>query len=131
MQRCQLRGEHLDRLAEWQLVERSNGGRVALTREWGQSIRILAIEAKLADWRPAIAQAQQYLRYADEAYVALPSNRVDKLIDHSAFAISGIGLLSVNSHVEVRVAARASNTGHDWRREYAASRLLSSHAGSD
>jgi hypothetical protein len=57
------------------------------------NFRLIAIEMKLKRWREALAQAIQYRKFADEAYVVLDGNRVDigdQIRD--TFATNGIGL---------------------------------------
>jgi hypothetical protein len=123
--RYSFRNGTLNRLEEAGLIRRSNGGKVELVHDWLSSVSVVAIEAKLAAWRDAVRQAQEYLRYADEAYVALPRTTVSKwAID--VFTTAGVGLLRVGAgEVETIVRARRQRE-HDWRREFAVSRVLSS-----
>jgi len=124
LHRGALRTGDLDRLEALSLVDRGPGGRVVLATDWARRIRIVAIEVKLRDWRSAIRQAQRYLRYADEAFVALPDPTVQRLNDAlKLFERASIGLLSVGPGLTVKVPAAPSSM-HDWRREFAASRLL-------
>jgi len=124
LHRGALRTGDLDRLEALGLVERGPGGRVTLATDWIQRIRVVAIEAKLRDWRSAIRQAQRYLHFADEAFVALPHSTVQRM--NGAFQIfnrTSIGLISVGPELTVKVPA-APSLEHDWRREFTASRLL-------
>lgn len=121
--RRSLRNGTLKRLEEAGLVKRGNGGRVQLAHDWLKSVRVIAFEAKLSAWRDAVRQAQEYLRYADEAYVALPRATVGRETS-DVFSGAGVGLLQVGGG-EVEVTVRAVDHGkHDWRREFAVSRLL-------
>ena len=57
--------------------------------------KFIAVEAKLSDWRAGLEQAIRYKQYADEVYVAISSeyiNRVDKELLRSM----NIGLMSVS-----------------------------------
>ena len=76
---------------------------------------IIAIEAKLEDWRRADAQAERYCTYADRAFVALPADRVGTgTVDF--FRRGRIGLIAVGERVEVLVDARPAAPAEPWRR---------------
>ena len=60
--------------------------------------RIVAVEMKLCKVRVALAQARAHLMFADESYVALPSDVAGRLSDsdrRQEFMDLGIGLISV------------------------------------
>lgn len=59
------------------------------------SKNIIAIEAKLSDWRAGIEQALRYKQYANEVYVALSAENVPK-VDRQIFQKYNIGLMSVS-----------------------------------
>lgn len=124
LSRGALRSGELDHLQTMNLLDRGPGGRVALATDWAQRIRIVAIEAKLHDWKTAIRQAQRYLQYADEAFVALPRPMVQRLNGSLGdFQKACVGLISVGPELMIEVPASRRST-HDWRREFAGSRLL-------
>lgn len=56
---------------------------------------IIAIEAKLKDWKNALIQAERYLSFSEYSYVALPKCEVSK-VDRKEFYKVGIGLLGVD-----------------------------------
>lgn len=58
------------------------------------AVALIAIELKMTRWREALAQAQTYLRFADEAYVVLDGRQVEitKAI-REEFELSDVGLL--------------------------------------
>ena len=56
---------------------------------------LVAIEAKLYDWKAGIEQAFRYKDYATKVYVALDSNNIEK-VDKEIFKENNIGLLSVS-----------------------------------
>lgn len=66
---------------------------------------IIAIEAKLADWRAGLEQAVRYKQYANEVYVALSSENVHK-VDRQQFINLNIGLMSV-SDGKLKIVIRA------------------------
>ena len=63
-------------------------------------LEIVAVEAKLSRWQDAVAQAANYLTFADRAYVVLDGNRVDvtpALLD--AVAAARVGLVLQHGRV--------------------------------
>lgn len=56
---------------------------------------LVAVEAKLYDWRAGIEQAIRYKDYATKVYVALDSNNIGK-VHKEIFEENNIGLLSVS-----------------------------------
>jgi hypothetical protein len=78
--------------------------------------RIVAIEAKLYDWRRALSQAVRYQCFADEAYVAMPLARAVR-IPRSPFEAARVGLLGVTEDcVSVVCRAQRSDQIEAWRR---------------
>jgi len=76
---------------------------------------LVAIEAKLEDWRRAEAQAARYRTYADASYVVLPVERITPTV-REFFARGPVGLLGAGDHVEMVVQARVSSPLEPWRR---------------
>jgi hypothetical protein len=126
--RCGLRnGEFLardlDRLIAEGLVRKGRYGLLSAAERWADRIRLMAIEAKLEEWRKALSQAQVYAHYADVAYVAMPAGHSHANMTE-AFSSKRVGLLSIGTesiheHVPARRFVR-----HGWRREFALSRVL-------
>lgn len=56
---------------------------------------LIAVEAKLSDWKAGLEQAMRYRQYADEVYVAISADYVSK-IDRQRFKELNIGLMSVS-----------------------------------
>lgn len=59
--------------------------------------KLVAIEAKLKDWKQGILQARRYKSYTDECYLAILS-RYEKNIDYSYLDKFGIGLILFNEN---------------------------------
>lgn len=60
---------------------------------------IVALEAKLTNWRKAIHQAWRNTSFANSAYVVLPRDSADPALQHiEEFQDYGIGLCLVNEH---------------------------------
>lgn len=57
---------------------------------------IIAIEAKLSDWKSGVDQALRYRQYANEVYVALSAEHISK-VNTDTFRELGIGLMSVSA----------------------------------
>jgi hypothetical protein len=74
---------------------------------------ILAIELKLADWKKALIQAQNYQLATDFVYLAFPSSKSKLVLKKAKNTLEnkGIGLLSIDEqtkHVNEMVAAKKS-----------------------
>lgn len=78
-------------------------------------LELIAVEAKLDDWRRAEAQAERYRTYADAAYVALPLERISP-VAREYFERTPVGLLAVGAQVEVVIPARVASPSEPWRR---------------
>jgi len=67
--------------------------------------KLIAIEAKVSDWKAGFEQALRYKQYADEVYVAISSEHIGK-VDKELFRSMNIGLMSV-SEGKLRIPIRA------------------------
>ena len=88
-----------------------NGGAVP------KDLHVVAVEAKLSRWRDAILQAESYLQFANQSFVALPSilaTNNDKLLRQCRER--GVGVLGVEPEsVHLISAARTSQPrSPDW-----------------
>ncbi len=71
--------------------------------------RIVAVEAKLRDWRRALYQAVQYASYAFEVWVVLDTTFLHSALLHlDEFERRGIGLLGLSSEGEAELANPAT-----------------------
>lgn len=79
--------------------------------------RIVAVEAKLRDWRRALYQAVQYTSYAFEVWVVLDTAFLHSALVHvDEFERRGIGLLGLSANGEselVNPAARKPPRNHE------------------
>lgn len=66
---------------------------------------IIAIEAKLSDWKNGFYQALRYKYFAHESYLAISESKI-KNINLELFKANGIGLLAVNEK-EVKIIIKA------------------------
>lgn len=124
LKKGELREGELEYLIDNRLVEKRKGGKVCLSTLWAQQVRVIAIEAKLNNWRRAIAQARSYTRYADEIYVAMPSYRISEEKFITTFLEEQVGLLAVSSDSLREYHSSIEYHCHGWRREFALSRIL-------
>lgn len=85
------------RLVRVGLLEQHNALLRCRSQAWRSGRHIIAIEAKLTRWKDAIAQARQYRLFANEAYIAMPSDIVRRNVAAlSQCAEDGIGVLAVD-----------------------------------
>jgi hypothetical protein len=90
--------------------------RVEMTDEWIKTAepkpvatRIVAVEAKLRDWRRALYQASQHSTYATQSWVVVDGMELHNVSFHvDDFIRRGVGLagLSTNGHCEILVDAK-------------------------
>lgn len=61
---------------------------------------IVAVELKLADWKKAVIQAQNYQLAADYVYLVFPSKKCDLVLKRAKEKLleKGIGLIGVNEY---------------------------------
>lgn len=70
---------------------------------------IIAVEAKLSDWKNGLYQALRYKYFANESYLALSKSKI-KNVDQKLFKNKGIGLISVDTNdIEIIVNAKKQN----------------------
>jgi hypothetical protein len=77
---------------------------------------LIAVEAKVKNWQCALRQAVTCLLFADEVYIAMPTEYIHR-VDQSEIARFGIGLLEVNSRVIVVSKAVSSRYISDNHRK--------------
>ena len=74
--------------------------------------QVVAIEAKLRDWRRALVQAYRYLQFSTESWVLLDYARAASAIKERAlFESCGIGLASFSAIGELHIHVYAANNG--------------------
>ena len=66
---------------------------------------LIAIEAKLSDWKAGLEQATRYKQYANEVYIAISSEHINK-VDKDLLRDMNIGLMSV-SQGNLRIPVKA------------------------
>ena len=63
------------------------------------SLRSIAFEMKLSDWRRGLAQAFRYRAFAQRAYLVVDEDHIQSAVANSErFVRSNIGLIGVHSH---------------------------------
>ena len=88
------------------LVE--NEGRLTLHPALRPTLaRLVAIEAKLSDWRGGLLQASRYTAFADQSYLALPERAAARVLaeDPDVPRALGVGLISVGQTARIIIAA--------------------------
>ncbi len=88
--------------------------------------KIIGIEAKLKDWKRGIYQAVRYKKFADEAYLAMPSS-TSHLVDRELLGHLGVGLLvfdyDKNQLVEKLRPSKKNTTRIDTHSNFVAENL--------
>ena len=80
---------------------------------------VVAVEVKLARWKKALRQANDYLRFANEAYVALPTDVIGRNTTAlAACADAGVGVIAIDEvDAQVLISAKAhSPCSAEWVR---------------
>lgn len=83
---------------------------------------IIAVEAKVENWKRALRQALSCLLFADQVFLAVPeiySHRVDR----TAIGHYGIGLIEVNSRARTIVRPRSSPYVTNYYRKWVINRM--------
>jgi len=108
-------------------------GRMQLTTEWDyrsgftdvlvrtRQKQIIAFEAKLTDWRRAAHQAYKNTMFAEKAYVVMPAEVAERVLNQSAlFCDYGVGLCAVgSSYVKILIEAHQKEPLLPWLRRRA------------
>ncbi|HWI17888.1 MAG TPA: hypothetical protein VNT81_09080 [Vicinamibacterales bacterium] len=98
--------KRLDKLERQRLVVKL-GSRYSLNaRAFPIGVRVIAIEAKLREWKRAIKQACGYMSFANEAYIAMPERVVQRPQVLEACEAASIGILSVHDSGKVTLLHR-------------------------
>ncbi|MBM7845372.1 hypothetical protein [Herpetosiphon giganteus] len=103
--------EQLSNLIELNIVEQS-GYTYALAPTWRSILpEIVSVEAKVSDWRKAVAQAHRNKIFAHRSYIAMPTRVAIRIQLEPSIQDLGIGILAVNAahQVEVIKSARRDN----------------------
>ena len=91
--------EEVERLRNRRFVRQTNSGTFQKINGWHPlHRRLIAVELKLTNWREAFRQAERYLAYAEEAYVALPAHYAKRLHEKEAWnevSDKSIGVLAI------------------------------------
>lgn len=95
--------EPLDALVHASVV-RQERGRFSLDPAWRHILpEVVSIEAKVADWRKAIAQAARNQLFSHRSFIALPSRVAAKAVQDAAVLRLGLGVLAVEMDESISV----------------------------
>ena len=110
-------------LEEKAFIRRTRAGTYQKINGWHPlHAQLVAVELKLHDWREACLQAQRYLSYAAESYIALPQTAASTAYDMlsgNGFRSAGVGLLSVSKKSGVEVVFESEGCHKATRAEMA------------
>ena len=102
----------LSELIAGNLVQLTGGHyKASYSLQESTSENIIAIEAKVRDWKSGIRQAMRYKEYADYSYLAIYEDNIAAcLANISVFERLGIGLIGVSNHgIKVHLQATLSD----------------------
>ena len=94
---------------------------------------LIAVEAKLTNWRKALHQAWRNTSYVNRAYVVMPRNRATTALSHRQhFEDLGVGLCLVDrAGVEVAIEGQPKQPVILWLHNKARGALAAHGGGSD
>jgi predicted transcriptional regulator len=84
---------------------------------------VVAVEAKLEDWRTAVKQAAYYLRFADAAWVLLPADTNAATDARDACRRTGVGLLLFDGETVAKSVRARRTQGSQYLRRLMKLRL--------
>ncbi len=118
----------LDGLVEVEAVS-EGAGTFTINPAWRDILpEIVTIEAKVKNWRDAVAQAARNRVFAHRSFVALPERVSLRVRAEPIFKQLGIGLLSVAGDRHVRVTRRPRRRQpRVWTYYYKLASILASH----
>lgn len=108
-------------LSNCRFISGNNSGRYSVNNIFKQTrTGVVAIEAKLSDWKKALCQAIKYKRFANISFVAMDAEKLSDLsIDYQTFIDNEIGLCSVyQKSITWYVHPSIRNTGLNHENEY-------------
>lgn len=110
---------HLDDLLEINAIT-TNSGTYSMSPKWrGILPYVVAIEAKVADWQGAAAQANRNRIFAHRSFVALPERLARRVRKDAIFRRTGIGVLAVDESGDVRIVKNGTRqTPRVWSYYY-------------
>jgi len=101
--------KELAALREIDAVWERKGGIFSISPGWRDVLRVIvAIEAKVSDWKNAVRQAARNRTFANRSYVALPCKTAERVAPSPVFEELGIGIISVDDGGEARIMRLAS-----------------------
>jgi hypothetical protein len=120
-----LENRHLSLLEKLGLVIRE--GKLSYkTTEWIDLCpkKIISIEMKLYKWREALDQAKYNLYAADQSYIALPEESIQRFrTDLGIVERSGVGLITINQHGVAQIEIDARDNSSKYNRDKGLQRL--------
>lgn len=84
---------------------------------------VVAVEAKLEDWRTAVDQASYYARFADTTWILLPAGTSSAREARDACRTSGVGLLLFDGETVVKPVRARRRQGSQYLRRLMKLRL--------
>lgn len=99
---------HLDELVQAEVLT-AKAATYSLRPCWREILpEIVTVEAKVSDWQGAVEQAARNRVFAHRSFIALPEPVAKRIRRESIFSRTGLGILAVDVHHDVRVVRRAA-----------------------
>lgn len=90
--------DSLDKLLTFNAIEKKHSDVYSMTSEWRHVLTsIVAIEAKISDWKNAVQQAARNRIFAHQSFVAFPEKMALRIEREPIFSTLGIGIISVSN----------------------------------
>ena len=120
--RSLLKYDLLKSLEEKKYIKKEGGKYYFKVNGWAPLAKeIIAIEAKLKDWKRGFIQANRYRTFADKVYLALPEENI-RLVDKELLKKHHVGLISFNvKTAQKRVIIKSSKEEplNEFKRNFA------------
>jgi len=108
-QPCRNIERELSALRDIDAVWEREPGIYSISPSWRGVLRgIVAIEAKVGDWKRAVQQAARNRIFANKSYVALPCKTAERVATSPMFQELGIGIISVDEGGSAKIISMAT-----------------------
>lgn len=104
-------------------------GAYRLETAWRQPLReVVSVEAKVSDWRRAVAQASRNRVFSNRSFIALPESVALRVRREQVFSLLGIGIIGVSEGGAARIVRPARRQAPSvWAYHYELVGLAAEH----
>ncbi|MBX3410394.1 MAG: hypothetical protein KF859_10980 [Phycisphaeraceae bacterium] len=121
--------ETLGDLADRKIVDRVASA-YRIESSWRSPLQeVVAIEAKVSDWKKAVAQAGRNRVFSNRSFIALPEAVALRVRRESLFTLLGVGIIGVSDEGSARIVRQARRqVPRVWAYHYALVGLAAEHS---